>query len=406
MLEGDSEASAMQALERFVCENDDLSELEERIGRFNIFDALGIARAEIRHSNFLAWLLDPNESHGQGALFLKALLMDLLRQTPVEKRPLSPVELDGEELSGVEIRREWKHIDLLILCKEPAFAIAIENKVYSGEHGDQLERYEREVRGSFPERKHLFVFLTPDGTAPSDDEWIRSSYANIHRVIERCRRTNGAGLGADVAAFVDHYLRLIGSRFMDDATLDDLCRRIYRKHRQAIDLIIERGTEFSLLPEFERWLERLPSSWYVRGGWSKGIGFAPTAWKSLFPPIRSDRWALPDKTDWLHLSFRWEPGRCSFQVKLCPTDDSVIRTRVRERLIGNPKEFGLRLKKKTDQWNLLCDEELFSWPPDGSPDLEQLALAVTRKLEELVPRFDRVTEELRPVLTEGKPGTL
>ena len=82
----------LAALEHFVVQNDDLLELEQRIGRFNIFDALGIARVEIRHSNFLAWLLDPAESHGQRSLFLKAVLMDLLRDAPVEHRILSPVE--------------------------------------------------------------------------------------------------------------------------------------------------------------------------------------------------------------------------------------------------------------------------------------------------------------------------
>ena len=34
---------ALEALERFVVENDDLLALESLIGRFNIFDALGIA---------------------------------------------------------------------------------------------------------------------------------------------------------------------------------------------------------------------------------------------------------------------------------------------------------------------------------------------------------------------------
>src|SRR5579871_2680815 len=77
---------ARAALERFIVENDDLNTLESSIGKFNIFDALGITRAEIRHSNFLAFILDPAESHGQGQLFLKALLMDLLKQAPPERQ--------------------------------------------------------------------------------------------------------------------------------------------------------------------------------------------------------------------------------------------------------------------------------------------------------------------------------
>jgi hypothetical protein len=35
-------------LERFVVENDELLQLEQVIGRFNIFDSLGIVRTEIR----------------------------------------------------------------------------------------------------------------------------------------------------------------------------------------------------------------------------------------------------------------------------------------------------------------------------------------------------------------------
>jgi hypothetical protein len=142
---GMSDAGAQAALETFVVYNDDLLELESHIGRFNIFDALGIARAEIRHSNFLAFILDPAESHGQGQLFLKAVLTDLLKQAPSERRPLSPVELDGTDLRGVEVKREWKHTDLLIRCREPPFVVVIENKIGAKEGPDQLSGYKKVV---------------------------------------------------------------------------------------------------------------------------------------------------------------------------------------------------------------------------------------------------------------------
>src|SRR5437764_1139514 len=77
------------------------------------------SRAEIRHSNFLAFILDAAESHGQGQVFLTAVLMDLLKVATPGPRPLSPIDLDGADLRGVEVRREWKNIDLLVTCKEP-----------------------------------------------------------------------------------------------------------------------------------------------------------------------------------------------------------------------------------------------------------------------------------------------
>src|SRR5437879_2518734 len=100
---GENLPEDLASLERFVVENDELLQLEQLIGRFNIFDSLGIVRTEIRHSNFLAWLLDPNESHGQGSLFLNAILMDLLRRSPPALRPFSPIQLDGAEMRGVQV---------------------------------------------------------------------------------------------------------------------------------------------------------------------------------------------------------------------------------------------------------------------------------------------------------------
>lgn len=154
--------------------------------------------------------------------------MDLLKQSPAHLRPFSPVELDGTDLRGVEIRREWQRIDVLIACKEPRFVIAVENKVDSSEHGDQLRQYAAVVSRHFPGVSAMFVYLTREGEEASSDRWVSYSYSDIHRVLDRCRRTYAGSVGGDVSVFLDHYLRLIGSRFMDDPKIDDLCQRIYR----------------------------------------------------------------------------------------------------------------------------------------------------------------------------------
>ena len=40
---------------------------------FNAFDVLRYSDYEIRHSNVLAWLLTPGETHGVGAAFLRSV---------------------------------------------------------------------------------------------------------------------------------------------------------------------------------------------------------------------------------------------------------------------------------------------------------------------------------------------
>ena len=47
---------------------------------FNPFDVLQVADLEIRHSNVLAWLLTPDETHGIGSRFLRALVEHLTRR--------------------------------------------------------------------------------------------------------------------------------------------------------------------------------------------------------------------------------------------------------------------------------------------------------------------------------------
>ena len=44
---------------------------------FNIFNVLGVQYREIRHSNYLGWLLDPNESLNLKDIFLKGLFEKL-----------------------------------------------------------------------------------------------------------------------------------------------------------------------------------------------------------------------------------------------------------------------------------------------------------------------------------------
>ena len=66
----------IQALQAFAdtVQNPDLLRLESLLKRFNLFEAMGVIRQELRHSDLLACLLDSSQSHGLGTIFLTELL--------------------------------------------------------------------------------------------------------------------------------------------------------------------------------------------------------------------------------------------------------------------------------------------------------------------------------------------
>ena len=386
----------LAALERFVVENADLLELEHRIGRFNIFDALGVARVEIRHSNFLAFILDPAESHGQGQLFLKAILMDVLTDVPPKLRPISPMDLDGTDMRGVEVRREWKHIDLLILCKQPQFAIVFENKVDSGEHSDQLSRYQRVMAEQFPGVAVLFVLLTPDGDDPSEDTWVSYSYADIHRVFLRVRDTYQNAIGGEVRVFLDHYLSLLGSRFMNDEQLDELCRRIYKNHRQALDLIWERvgSPQSGALAEVVEALEEDPR-WHVLYKSSGYVDFVPKSWLDWLPKF------VPGEPYPFCAHIRARESSLSSTAFVGPMKDSVTRKLIVATLREKCPSFGFKRSKASQvegKWNRASAAETFlDWGDVGEPLPELIRQQAKVKLEELFTKLEKLATVLKPL---------
>ena len=62
-----------ELLQKLVVDNSALERLESLITGFNIFEAIGAVRQEPRHSDFLAFLLDPGADHGLGDAFAKRL---------------------------------------------------------------------------------------------------------------------------------------------------------------------------------------------------------------------------------------------------------------------------------------------------------------------------------------------
>lgn len=235
-----------RALTDLVMNSPELVELEARLSRFNIFRILRAAQHEIRHSNMLAWLFDPDESHGLGDLFLRRWLMQVVHDAdPVDGAGSlpSPIEIDALGIDYVEVEREHEAIDLLVSLKTTrgrSWVVCIENKVESAQHSNQLARYREYVERRFSDAdRRLFIFLTKYEEEPEDSGFITSSYTMIARVLGGCIDERQSGIRPEPRLLLEQYRELLGEDFVDEGRTAQLARQIYQKHRKAIDVILK-----------------------------------------------------------------------------------------------------------------------------------------------------------------------
>ena len=184
-----------------------------KINQNSMLDIYGIARSETHHSKFLAWLLNPNESHHTGELALRKLLNIVVRrgieqnnQSKVfqwfKKTVLTSASLSLTSASNVQVLTESYveaqgkkgakgRIDILVTnlaLGDELINIVIENKIYSNEHDEQTTTYFEGINKKFPDKRNIFLYLTPksnwempkvDGPSCTCKDFIEINYQDI-----------------------------------------------------------------------------------------------------------------------------------------------------------------------------------------------------------------------------------
>ncbi len=344
------------ALQRLEEDGADLVRLDEMLSEWrdevDIFDVLGLDSSEEFHSTFLAWLLDPKGSHGLGDHFLQGFLA-------VSGAPRA---IRAGDRPSTTIRRE-KHValdggrgrlDIRILNESARFLCAIENKIRAPESGNQLAWYRKVLEHDHPDCRVHRVFLTPRGVMPDDPEerehWTAISYTDVLRLVEGAIAPEGNSANEDVVAFLRRYAITLRRNIVSEVSNDvhALARRIYRKHKQAIDLIIEHQ-------------ERYEPNYVTEGFWMvrEAIGEQPL-WREARCDRPYARFVSADWTGYEELILDdWPYSLLLFELRVAGTGaelyfsmarggDEAIRTKIFDRVKENLDTFNCNQPGYTD----------------------------------------------------------
>ena len=207
-----------KALSRFIEDLDCLAPVYEYNNRLDYFRLLGISwDEENRHSNILAWLLDPHGSHELGPLVLQEFIGN------------------NYDCDSFTVQREWFNMDILATSDSEKYLLCIENKTGSPEHTNQLNQYRNILQQYYPDYKKQYIYLSPKGKKASDPEhWKAMSYEEVLRIVDKI---SGKTSNIEAAAFIRQYAQLLRRDIVGDEELKDMCQRIYAKHKTALELI-------------------------------------------------------------------------------------------------------------------------------------------------------------------------
>jgi len=380
------------ALEEFLLKNQELEELESLIAEFNVFETLDAVRAEIRHSNMIGWLMNPNANHGLGDQFLRLFLKYLFANNRDSIRSeITFFDIEVFNLDDIEIRREWNRIDLLLLSESNKLAVTIENKVGTQEHSHQLGRYFEIVSKEFPDYRKLFVYLTPDSLTPSDEQnWIIFDYSTIYSILNSLLESRRSSLSSSVLDFLTQYCTVLRRYIMPDSEIEEICKKIYTKHQQALDLIFQYKPDIELeVSEIVRDLVKRYDELILESAGKTYIRFASKALDNLVPK-KGQGWVSSNRILLFEFSNYYKRGVLRLYIG---PGESEIRNKLHNIAKMDTRLFNISERKLGSKWLAIYKKDYLKTKDYEESDVVELRDSISKKLAAFIsddlPRIEK-----------------
>lgn len=395
-----------QDLASLFVANDDFDQLERALDVFCPFEAVGMVRQEVRHGHFLSYIFSPQRPHGFGSACIRALMAAAARSSAANISGLGLLDIHMMDFDSAIVRREWRRIDILIEVPDHDLVVAVELKIDASEHSGQLSRYRDLVEAEWPNRRHLFLFLTKRGDEPSEQDGVGWLSVDLEAVASELAIVARKEVGsAEARQMLTAYLAMLGRHHLNDEELETLAARLWAKHPAALSFLAERqpdaiGSVFARLVEQREALAEAIASQcglsVVVDHWRPAaILFAVPEW-DLIPNFQSAEGFTASKR--LILFELVKAGsdylRCYFQLGRGDQE-------MREKLFHCLREAGADVGKKqhpTKEWNRLASITIPLKDLDDSPDIDAVANRVFYRVRDFasthIPNFNDALESI------------
>jgi hypothetical protein len=257
--------------------------LKNKFNTVNIFEVLKVESSENRNTDIMAWLLNPSGTHGCGNFFVRKLL-------PVIFPSVRYFDFD----CSFQINRELflkadGRIDLILDGGNQIFAI--ENKIFTVDHGGQLGKYRKHLDERFKGYNIHYCYLTLRGDAPREKSeqrfWNICGHDSLIRELKNnehlWRESPGRGIIDDYILNMERNLLRVGEEL-------DISEAIMRDNKDLdVDMIrkIMRGvTDDATIMALKYLAESVPKRYEMGRGFFATDGIFRAAFCAYFTDIQ------------------------------------------------------------------------------------------------------------------------
>lgn len=292
----------------------------------NIFHILDDTKKELKHSNFLSYLLNPNENHGLDEIFLQGFIREVFSDNGDFEEACSVWDIVDLNYNEVQVLREWRNIDILIVMKNDVFCI--ENKINITDHSKQLSKYRKILDGSYPEKRKHYVYLTPFGESPTQEGESKYYHCLSYQVVVDllCSIVSvyKSKLNDSILLYLNDYITTLKRDILMSDELNSKAAKLYTKYADAIEFIYSAKPDASeyLYPFFVKEIE---DHGFVICSKNKGFVKFTTPELDELLPKTGKGWSNKESFAF-ELDYFWARKNCVLKAVISPCDEETKNT--------------------------------------------------------------------------------
>lgn len=399
--------------------DDDFTSIQSLVNEeINLMSILRIAHKELQHSNLLAWLFDPSETHKLGDFFIKEFIKLYYKENEYQdlgntESKLSVFDFVNLEFNDLEIRREHKNIDILILSKSNGLCIMIENKVYAKEGYGQLTKYRNYIESeysSFKYKIYIYLSLFEQDISESETEfYVQLTYQHIKKLVLQILNNQSISIARNTRFVLEQYLQTLKTLMNENEEIEKTARELYKRYKSAFDLVFKYASpsNANLVPHnLRNLIQNQPQirSFHTNNSY---VRFQPEFLYENIDKLKEKGFITEGDTlenNWLFLfEFHITSTFIFFDLKIGEYHDTDCRQRVFEFYKRNKEFFNRVIKKEgklSPSWHLSFQKRIITTPEYNKfleSDHDNLDEIIEKRFGELMkknlPTIQKIFEE-------------